>query len=168
MVEKVTITGPDDAKINAMLDIVGQMKRYQAVDKMVSAMGKVALVRARILAPKSAENPKRPDKKRSKKQRQQANWDIVYYKTLRVVTRKTNTGAYAVLGPKWPDGNKIHFNTARKKGSRKVVYWGVDQNRREPSIRNHLIQACDETQAQMVTAARAALEKFLHQNFGGT
>lgn len=155
---------PTDREISQMFDIVGHMKRYSAYDKVTLAMGRVVAARAKVLCPKSSETGTAD--KRAKKQRSKGKWDVRLWTTIRAVGRKTNTGGYAIVGPKHPDGNKVNFNTARKKKSRRVWFWGKDQHRTVPAIPNFLVQAADETKPQQLSAGKASLEKFIKTHFG--
>jgi hypothetical protein len=167
---QVTFNFPTDAAIASKLDLVGQMKRHHAQDNMSRAMGRIIVARALKLVPRADRNPKgNPHNKRASKQAGSANWRYPIWKTLKWVLRTTNTGAYVIVGPTWPDGNKIHFLTMRRKvaegnGSSRVVYWGNDPKNgpmQRLAVRNFLVQAADETEAEQKAAALAAIEKFL-------
>jgi len=163
---EITVSGA--AKdIERALDGVNVVQYYQVHDKVVRVMAKTVSERARWIAPRSERNPKRPDLKRSKSQLAKADWRYPLWRSITYGVRKHNRGAYAVVGPSWPKGNKAHFNTAHKKGFREVVYWGKHQAIPWPSIRNYLMQASDETKARQIGAAEAEIRKFLRANFGG-
>lgn len=154
---------PSDSQIDGLLNVVGQMEKYKASDKMVAAMARVILARARQLVPHGTQTDRDA---RSSAQKAAADWESRLYRSIAMAVRKTTRLAYAVVGPSWPKGSKAYFNVAYKKGSRAVWYWGKNMGFAKPAIRNWLLQAADETKSQQIQAAKTALVKFLKDAYG--
>lgn len=158
---------PSDAELDRMFDMVGAMQRYQCADKVVRAMGKVVLARAKQLVPRSKQNPKGdPTKKWSKKYEHRIG-ELPLWQSLRLIVRKSSKLSYALVGPMWREGNKAYFNMAYRKGSREVYLWGKAAGRSVQAIRNWMLQACDETKPQQIEAAKTELRNFLKATYGG-
>jgi hypothetical protein len=72
------------------------------------------------------------------------------------VTRKGQTRAFSIIGPKHPEGNKVWFNFP-KSGSRRHVLWGNDTGRVYKAKSNFIKRAFDETRSQQLAAMKQAL-----------
>jgi hypothetical protein len=159
---------PSQEKIDQMFNMVPQLQRYKAVDKVVRAGAQVVAKRARDLTPRSTEEAR---KKRSRKQQSEADWNYPLWKTIKYIVRKYEEDGLAVVGPEWPKGNKAYFNTSPK--GRLRVLWGRGPNPNSPKplssiapqIRNWIVQAFDETRQEQYAAMRAALTKFTDELF---
>lgn len=158
---------PTDAELDRMFDVVGAMHRYGAADKVVKAMGKIVLERAKQLVPRSKKNPKGdPTKKWSQKYAHRVG-EMPLWQSLKLVVRRTSKLSYALVGPMWREGSKAYFNMAYRKGSREVYLWGKAAGRSVQATRNWILQACDETKPQQIDAAKTELRKFLKDTYGG-
>lgn len=145
--------------LEKLLDAVPQLKRHEVKMLSTQAGAQVILARASSLVPKGTEADR---KKRSKKQKAAANWNIRLSSTLAFVTRETRSRAYSVIGPRHPDGNKAYFNSP-KTGSRSHVLWGRNKGRTKSAIRNWIVQAFDETRSQQLSAMKAVVKKQIDQ-----
>lgn len=155
---------PTDAEIERMFAAVPQLQRHGVADKATRAGAKPIVKRARQLAPRSSQTG--TDKKRSKSQRQSADWGIPLWKTIKQVVRKySNGGATAVVGPEWPEGNKAYFNTSPK-GRRKFL-WGRDTGEIAPQVRNWIVQAFDETRTEQLAAMKRKLKTLMDEVWRG-
>lgn len=150
---------PGDAEIKAMFDAVPILERRGVADKVIRAGAKPIVKRARQLAPRGNETDRR---KRSKKQKQSANWNIPLFKTIALVVRKyQKTNGVGIIGPRYPDGNKAYFNTSLR--GRRQVLWGHRTGRVLPQIRNWIVQAFDETRQEQNAAMKAKLKQLLDE-----
>lgn len=158
---------PTDAELDRMFDMVGAMHRYGAADKVVRAMGKIVLTRAKAIVQSTANSALTGSRDKWSLEMKAAYSHIPHlYDALRLVMRKTSKLAYAIVGPMWREGNAAYYNLAYKKGTREVVYWGKPQGRSVQAIRNWMLQACDETKPQQVEAAKTELRRFLKDTYG--
>jgi hypothetical protein len=148
---------PTDADLRKLFDAVPQLRRYQVMPATTRAGGQVVVKRAKQLAPRSTPADR---KKRSKKQRAEANWDgKPLHRSVAMVTRNYERASVSVVGPKHPDGNKAWFNSP-KSGHRLHVLWGKAGGRRTKlAIRNWIVRAFDETRPQQLEAMKLALKK---------
>ena len=151
---------PGDADLDKMFNMVPKLERYKVLDKATGEASKIVVKRARDLAPRSSLTG--TDKKRSKSQRDKANWHVPLWKTIKKVFRKyQNRYGVAVIGPEWPTGNKAYFNTSPK--GRKQVLWGKVTGRVVAQIRNWIVQAFDETKGQQLDAMKASIKSTVDQ-----
>lgn len=151
----IKIDLPSDAELVRMFNAVPQLERHDVMGATTAAGAKVVSAKARELAPRSTE---RDRNKRSAKQKASANWNTQLHTTIAVVTRRGNTRAFSIVGPKHPDGNKVWFNFSRK-GSRKHILWGRDTGRVYTNKTNFIKRAFDETRDAQLAAMKAALTK---------
>lgn len=152
---------PTDAELAAMFDAVPMLKRHDVMGATTTAGAKVIVQRAKQLAPRGNDEDR---KKRSATQKAAANWNIRLHTTIAQVTRKGNTRAFSIVGPRHPIGNKAYLNSP-KNGSRRHVLWGRDGGRVKTAIRNWIVQAFDETRSQQLSAMKAALAKKVSEMF---
>ena len=158
---KLTIKLPSDAELDRLFASAPTLERYKVQDKAVRAAAKPVVERAKQLAPRSSQTG--TSKKRSKSQRSTADWSIVLATTLTAVIRRFDTGAYAIVGPSWPKGSKVHFNSAHIKGSRREMLWGKPSGREYRQVDNWLKRAGDETVYRQREAMKASIKKSLDE-----
>lgn len=163
----IKIDLPSDAELKRMFDAVPILERYKVSDKVVRAAAKPVVKRARQLAPRSTPEARA---KRSKKQRESAEWDYPLWKTIAVVVRKYQQArGTAIVGPRWPTGNKAYFNTSPK-GRRRVlwgrnvsVFIGSKLSPIAPQIRNWIVQAYDETRTEQLAIMKTKLKELMDE-----
>lgn len=165
---------PSDAEIATMFGTVGTFDKYKVGDKVVTAGSTPILKRAKELAPRDTKGN---GKKRSENQKnavgkngQKINWDKPLNTTMKRKVAKTQTGAYAIIGPSWPDGNKAYFNTGPS--GNKGHHWGYHGQKyitkkgrthtagpakARIQIRNWIVQAADETRPAQLDAMKNKL-----------
>jgi hypothetical protein len=162
---------PTDEELNKMFDAIPKLERYKVLDQTVTAGAQPVIQRARELAPRSKASDRN---KRSKKQRDNADWNYPLWKTIAKVIRKyQNRYGLAVIGPRWPNGNKAYFNTSPKgnAGNRwgkpgqeytrtirgKTSTYKAMPAKPRAQVRNWIVQAFDETKPQQLSAMKAKL-----------
>jgi hypothetical protein len=148
---------PSDADLKRMFDAVPILQRHKVADQTVRAGARPIVTKARQLAPRGDRTG--TSKKRSKSQQAKANWNIPLWKTISMVVRKYAVNASAIVGPKWPEGNKAYFNTGP--GGRRQVLWGKVTGVTVPQIRNWIVQAFDETKPQQLSAMKKKLKQLM-------
>lgn len=162
----VKINLPSDAELKRMFDAVPILERYGVSDKVVRAGAKPIVDRARKLAPRSASTGS--TELWSKKMfvdggtggTPRSRNEKPLWKTIKLVVRKySRAAAISVIGPEWPDGNKVFFNVSN--GGRKQVLWGKRTGRTIPAIRNWIVQAFDETKTQQLSLMKAKLRSLM-------
>lgn len=155
---------PTDAELMRMFDMVPKLEKYKVVDYAVQAASGPVVKRARELAPRSSVTG--TAKKRSKSQRDRADFAYPLWKTIKRVIRKySNRYGMAIIGPEWPKGNKAYFNTSPK--GRRQVLWGKPTGRVVQAIRNFIVQAFDETKPAQLEAMKKSLQKTVDQVMRG-
>ena len=159
---KVTVDNRID-RINRVLNQLPQQMQFSAYDKALPAAGRVVAQRAKENAPRSSKTGTR-DKMSSKAK---ATWspepvaDMIEVKPVK--GRKIGVDPYALVGPKFPEGNKANFVHPMKQNIRKVKLWGNDPTSQSgvvsPSRKDNdfLKRAADETIPQQLTAFLRAL-----------
>ena len=155
---KVKIQMPNEGEIKRMFDMVPKLERYKVGDKAVRAGAKPVLAKAKQLAPRG--NARDRDKWHGEKMRSRLG-ETPLKDTIKMVVKKVASGAYAVIGPEWPKGNKAYFNTSPK--GRKQVLWGRVTGTKVATIRNWIVQAADETKSAQDAAMQASLKKSLDE-----
>lgn len=144
---------PTDAELKKMFDAVPILQRHRVSDQVVRAGARPIVTAARRLAPRSTEADRA---KRSESQREKADWNYPLWKTIKQVVRKgRNAGAISIVGPEWPKGNKVYFNTSP--AGRRQVLWGKRTGRVVPQIRNWIVLAFEQTQTQQLSAMKKKL-----------
>lgn len=155
---------PTDAEIKRMFDAVPVLERYGVADKVVRAGSDVVLQRARQLTPRSSPEDRR---KRSSTQRQAADWDYPLHRAMaRVVRKYRRARGVAVIGPRWPKGNKAYLFTSPS--GRKRVFWGHlprlgGLSAIAPQVRNWIVQAFDETRGEQNAVMKATLKRLMDE-----
>jgi hypothetical protein len=70
---------------------------------------------------------------------------------------KLSRGAMVFIGAKYPQGNKLQFDSSPK--GRRMFFWGRDGGRIRPRPNPHFLQkAYDETKSKQLAAFQAQLE----------
>ena len=158
---KVEVDRKQFARINRILNMVPDAVAFKVYDKCLKPAGEVVKQRAEELAPRSSATNGR--KKMSNKSK--AIWSstplakLLGVKVLRG-KRKGGSNPYALVGPKYPDGNKGNFVHPMVAQTRKRKYWGRDPVTAPavtPKDNDFLKRASDETRPQQVRAFTRAL-----------
>lgn len=151
-------TMPTDAELKKMFDAIPILDRHRVHDRVLTAGAKPVVTRARQLTPRGNGEDRN---KRSQSQKASANWDIPLHTTIARVIRKYSKFGMAIIGPKWPDGNKAYFNTSPK--GRTQWFWGKPTGRTVPMVSNWIKQAFDETRPQQLAAMKAKLRQVMDE-----
>ena len=144
----------DESQLAKLLKIPVLM-RFGPAERILKAMAKPIVVRAKSIAPNSRTSGTR-DKMSSETK---AKWPESGKNHIRMIYRKGDGGGYLVIGANDPLGNSLNFDASDR--GRKVFYWGKDSGkvkRVEPSQR-FMQKAFDETKSAQVSAGNAQLEK---------
>lgn len=159
----IKIQMPSDAEINKMFNAVPVLEQHRVADQVVRAGSRAVLSRAKRLAPRGEVTG--TSKKRSRSQQSKANWNLPLWKSIALVVRKYKTNGTAIIGPRWPEGNKAYFNTSPS--GRKQVLWGRVTGKTVPQIRNWIVQAFDETKSEQLAAMKKKLQQKMKEIWGG-
>jgi hypothetical protein len=158
---RVDVTG--DAEVIALLERLPKLIVASGgpLDRAVTKASQVVAKRARQLAPDSKKNARsNPRDKQSKKSKQ--IWGSKLKTTIRYKIIRYDTGTWAVVGPRSPDGNASHFMQEKP---RRHVLWGkttaVSRFRIE---RNWITRAFDETKSEQLAAIRSSLKTDIDEN----
>lgn len=149
----------DESQISKLLKIP-LLIRLKPAERILKAMAKPIVVRAKAIAPDSrvASNASGPTRdKMSAKTK--AKWPESAKTHIGYVYRKGENGGYLVIGGKSPQANSFNFDASDR--GRKVFYWGKDMGRIkrvEPSQR-FMQKAFDETKSAQILAGNAQLAK---------
>ena len=157
---------PTDAELRQMFDAVPQLKRYSVGDKVVRAGGAVVVKRARQLAPRSSRTGSTQKWGKSmfvdggtggtaRSRSEKPLW-----KTIKQVVRKYSANAASIIGPEWPDGNKVYFFSSPK--GRREVLWGT-RTGRTIIVRNWIVQAFDETRSEQLRVMKTKLQQLMRE-----
>ena len=144
----------DESQLAKLLKIPVLM-RLGPAERIVKAMAKPIVIRAKAIAPNSRTSGTRDKMSPETK----AKWPESGKNHIRVIYRKGDGGGYLVIGANDPLGNSLNFDASDR--GRKVFYWGKDSGkikRVEPSQR-FMQKAFDETKSAQVLAGNAQLEK---------
>jgi len=149
---------PSDAKLDRIFANVKTLHNYKVMDSAMRAGGKVVQQRARQLMPKSerADTQKRWKDGRIDTRRE-GEKSLKMSVTQRV--DKLNWGASAIIGPKYPDGQKIYFMMQHEKDTRDVVAWDKGYATTILKERNRLTQAFEEKKQAALAAAKVEAQK---------
>lgn len=158
----IKISLPSDEELRRMFDMVPKLEQYKVGDTAVKAATEAVIKRAQELAPRDRAGH---GKKRSKAQRDKANWNVPLWKTIKRVIRKYQRGTVGVIGPEWPQGNKAYFNTSPK--GRRVFYWGKDAGKTAAQIRNWIVDAFEQTRPQQLAAMKSKLTELIDKVMRG-
>jgi hypothetical protein len=151
---------PTDKELAEMFDAVSLLKRHEVMSATTKAGGRIVVDRAKQAAPRGTDADRR---KRSKKQKAAANWNIRLHTTIAMVTRGGNRRSFSIVGPRHPIGNKAYFNSP-KSGSRRHVLWGNRTLvRQRKADRNWIVQAFDESRSQQLSAMKTELTKKVNE-----
>ena len=144
----------DESQLAKLMKIPLLM-RLGPAERILKAMAKPIVVRAKAIAPDSRTSGTREKMSANTK----AKWPESAKNHIRMIYRKGDGGGYLVIGANDPLGNSLNFDSSNK--GRKVFYWGVDSGkikRVEPSQR-FMQKAFDETKSAQISAGNAQLEK---------
>jgi hypothetical protein len=144
----------DESQLAKLIKIPVLM-RLGPAERILKAMAKPIVVRAKAIAPDSRTSGTRELMSAKTK----AKWPESGKTHIRMIYRKGDGGGYLVIGANDPLGNSLNFDSSNK--GRKVFYWGKDSGkikRVEPSQR-FMQKAFDETRSAQVSAGNAQLEK---------
>jgi hypothetical protein len=158
---KIDITGEKE-----VMDLLDRLPKLVVLsggpmDRAVTAAAKIVAKRAKQLAPDSKKNPKGDSrKKQSKKSR--AGWPKKLREQIRHRILKYDTGTWAVVGPKNPEGNMAHFMQEKP---RRHVLWGsrtaVAQYKADETW---IVKAFDETKSEQLSAVKTSLKADIDAN----
>lgn len=158
---------PSDAELKRMFDAVPLLHRHQVFDKTLRAGSRPVVTRAKQLAPRSSATGT-TDKWSAKMLvdggtggTPRSKGETPLWKTIAQVVRKYTTAGVAVVGPKWPEGNKAYFNTGPN--GRRQFFWGTDTGLVVAQIRNWIVQAFDETKAAQLSAMKKKLQQLMRE-----
>ena len=144
----------DESQLAKLLKIPVLM-RLGPAERILKAMAKPIVVRAKAIAPDSRTSGTRDKMSAETK----AKWPESGKTHIRMIYRKGDGGGYLIMGASDPLGNSLNFDSSSR--GRKVFYWGKDSGkikRVEPSQR-FMQKALDETKSAQVSAGNAQLEK---------
>jgi hypothetical protein len=144
----------DESQLAKLMKIPVLM-RLGPAERILKAMAKPIVVRAKAIAPNSRTSGTR-DKMSSETK---AKWPESGKNHIKMIYRKGDGGGYLVIGASDPLGNSLNFDSSSR--GRKVFYWGKDSGkikRVEPSQR-FMQKAFDETKSAQISAGNAQLEK---------
>lgn len=154
----------DESQLAKLLQIPILM-RLGPAERILKAMAKPIVVRAKAIAPNSrvassGSNGATRDKMSSKTK---AKWPESGKQHISYVYRKGENGGYLVIGGKSPQANSFNFDGSDK--GRKVFHWGKDSGRikRVEPTERFMQKAFDETRSAQVSAGNAQLEKELKE-----
>ena len=139
----------------AQLKKIPVLMRLGPAERILKAMAKPIVVRAKAIAPNSRTSGTR-DKMSSEAK---AKWPESGKNHIRMIYRKGDGGGYLIMGANDPLGNSLNFDASDR--GRKVFHWGKDSGkikRVEPSQR-FMQKAFDETKSAQVSAGNAQLQK---------
>ena len=144
----------------AQLKKIPLLMRLGPAERILKAMGKPIVVRAKAIAPNSRTSGTRKKMSSERSPSQTiSKWPESGKNHIRMIYRKGDGGGYLIMGANDPLGNSLNFDSSSK--GRKVFYWGKDSGkikRVEPSQR-FMQKAFDETKSAQVSAGNAQLEK---------
>lgn len=158
---KLEVDRRDIGRIDRVLQKLPVEVQFSAYDKALRPAARVVVKRAEQLAPRSSQTGTR-DKMSSKSK---AIWSPIPTAKLFVIkvlkgrkAAKVNTDPYAMVGPKFPEGNKANFVHPMKKRTKRQVYWGKSSKVGTTLKDNDFLKrAADETRAQQLRAFLRAL-----------
>ncbi len=145
-----------DFRALEMLEKIPQMLQFAVADKVMLAMVKPVVDRAKELAPSSRESGTR--KKWSAKYKSNNKWQVDSGRHMGSKTVRYDRGAIVYVGAKYPTGNKQQFNSNSEKG-RKEVLWGRSTGRVYKPKERFIQRAYDETRDAQFRAFEAELQR---------
>lgn len=152
----VDIQGEED--VLRMLSELNSRAMFKVADEGMKKANKYVRTRARQMAPRSSKTGSA--KKRSKKQRESADWETPLHKTIKSKIHKSKDGSVGVIGPSWPKGNKAYFNLSER--GRQVVYWGKRQGttyKQEDWLKKSLDESRDAVRGIFFEGIREAVKE---------
>lgn len=153
---------PTDAELNRIFADIKTLHKYGVMDKSTRAGAKVVQGRARELMP--ASSPEDRFKRWKDGQRDTSREGEKSLKmTITQRVDKLDWGASAIIGPKYPDGQKIYLMMEHKEESRDVIAWDKGYAESILKERNKLTQAYEEKKAEALSAVKKEAQKQLSQ-----
>lgn len=149
---------PSDAELNRLFADVKTLHKFKVIDSAMRAGGKVVQKRARQLMPVSSPEDRF---KRWKDGRIDTRREGEKSLKMSVVQRvdKLNWGASAIIGPKYPEGQKIYLMMEHKQDTRDVIAWDKGYVDFVIKKRNKLTQAFEEKKQAALAAAKVEAQK---------
>lgn len=164
---KIRIDKKSSDRLNKLLGTVPDEVAFAVYDKALPAAGKVVQQRAKQLAPRSSQNESGGRERMSAKSR--SVWSPIPLADLIIVKiigkgKKAGIPPAALIGPKFPEGNKANFIHPMKKQTRQYVPWGnKDKAKPKPKDNDFLKRAGDETRPQQISAFTREVVKQLRK-----
>ncbi len=143
-----------DFRALEMLERIPQMLQFAVADKVMPAMAKPVVARAKELAPSSRESGTR--KKWSAKYKTNNKWQVDSGRHMSSKTVRYDRGAIVYVGATYPTGNKQQFNSNSERGRREVL-WGKSTGRVYKPKERFIQKAYDETRDAQFRAFEAEL-----------
>ena len=152
----IQINLPSDAEIKRMFDAVPLLRKHDVSGAVVREGAKAIAKQAKIEAPRS--NPA-DTRKQSKSHRDKWGVAVKLHTTIGYVVRKGKRGmSYAIIGPKFPDGNKAYLNQPRER-SRKHMLWGHDRGRTYVARRNWILVAAERSRGSQIAGITKVMKQ---------
>jgi hypothetical protein len=131
------------------------------MDRAVTKAANIVSKHSKPKAPDSRKNPKGdPREKQSKKSK--GIWKKKLNTTIRHRVIKYDTGVWAVVGPKNPEGNIAHFMQEKP---RRMVLWGkATMIQKYRDDRNWITKSFDETKSEQLSAMKESLKADIDAN----
>lgn len=144
-------------QINALLNQLPAAMQAAAFEKGLRPAGKVVEKRLKELTPRSSKTG--TTKKWSEQTQTKRSGEMPLWKTTATKVWRARSGpAIALVGYRWPKGNKAHFIVEGKGKTRKVVLWGK-RNKGERQKLDILKRSLDERRKQSADAFVRGVKK---------
>lgn len=160
----------DYRKLDAALEQLPVKVQLAALESGVRPAAKVLQQRVKELTPRSRTSGSSRLWSKKTKAARSGEPELRATVATKVLKPKNNI-ASALVGFRWPTGNKAHFVLPMKKSTRKVVLWGRVTGREVAKHNDWLRQAFDETRQKQISAfengVTAAVQKKLRELNGG-
>lgn len=155
---------PTDAEASRLFADVPHLHKFKVMDKATRAGGKVIQKRARALMPVSS-----PEDRFKRWKDGQVDLSREGEKSLKMsITQrvdKLNWGAAALIGPKYPEGQKVYLAVEHKQDTRDVHAWDKGYVETILKHRNKLVQAYEEQKSQALLAVKREAQRQLKELF---
>ena len=150
---KASVAGMDEKELNRILSTVPGLMQAAAFEGGLRPAANVVKRRLKELTPKSKQNSKGGRDKWSAKTRESRGGEKeLHQETAVKLLRPKNRSAAALIGYRWPGGNKGHFVIPMKKDTRRQVLWGRDTGKEVRKGDDILKRSLDETRQAASTA----------------
>jgi hypothetical protein len=162
---------PSDAELDRLFATVPVLERYKVLDKAARASAKVVAARAKVNAPRSSKTGTTEKWSRAmtttgtpKNKTPRSRTEKPLWQTVGVTIKKYENTVWAGVGPTWPSGNKVFYNSAHLKGGERVeVQWGRRTGRTRRQTDNWLKRSHDETLSQQKAVMKDSIKKSLDE-----